>query len=480
MIRQLSTAVLLAAPALSQTIVRVDIDAPGSVQDGTAWDKAYTTLQSGLAAHPVGDVEFWIAEGVYIDPTVQSFVLAEDQEWYGAFIGYDPTGTLGGNETSLATRAGSIHGTVLSGDQDGSDTATDGDTNRVISLSPPAAPLNPAPWRALDSLLIKCGEGAVFGAGIGQSSPTLDDVALRVNNCLIRDCRATSSGGGIGFSVITRIEVTNTVVRDNHADVRGGGIHLGLVGDDAGVLDARCEIWNTRVVKNSGEENCGIYVGTASNCDVVLKNCLVARNVNSFPDTLCSAVHLRSASDIGGGLRKLSISHCTINDNVGTVGVYTRRFFGIQRYTLDVTSSVVWDNVSPLGVLVNFYGEETDGADVSYTCTSYVNSAAWAPNTGNLFTDPLFAGPNSSRLGVFSPCLDAASDGPLVTDYLDVDGDGNTAEAIDIDLVGEPREQDFLTAPNVGLNVVGDNSRAISDMGCFERTSNATPQRDPL
>ena len=98
---------------------------------------------------------------------------------------------------------------------------------------------------------------------------------------------------------------------------------------------------------------------------------------------------------------------------------------------------------------------------------------------GNISADPLFAsvspGPDGIwgtpddtfgdlRLLTFSPCIDAGSNADVPTDAADLDGDGNVAEPLPVDLAGGAR---FLDDPQVADT--GAGTAPIVDMGAYER-----------
>jgi hypothetical protein len=83
---------------------------------------------------------------------------------------------------------------------------------------------------------------------------------------------------------------------------------------------------------------------------------------------------------------------------------------------------------------------------------------------GNIDVDPLFVNPSSGdyRLGLGSPCIDAADTTALPPDTYDLDGDGNTSEPIPVDLDWLPR---IIDDPNTIDTGVGF---PCVDMGAFE------------
>lgn len=95
---------------------------------------------------------------------------------------------------------------------------------------------------------------------------------------------------------------------------------------------------------------------------------------------------------------------------------------------------------------------------------------------GLLLGDPGFslpAGPdgdpstyldNDYSLGPLSPLIDAGANGLLAADANDLDGDGNRAEPVPLDLLGQPRRRDDLLVPDTGTG-----GAPVVDPGCFER-----------
>src|SRR5512139_3136979 len=72
------------------SIIYVKWDATGPTHDGSSWAKAYTDLQSALAATRPG-IQIWVAAGTY-KPTTgsdrsKSFNLQSGVKLYGGFAG---------------------------------------------------------------------------------------------------------------------------------------------------------------------------------------------------------------------------------------------------------------------------------------------------------------------------------------------------------------------------------------------------------
>lgn len=110
----LAQSALLEQSAHARTVIYVNDDAPGPVQDGTSWGTAYRDLQAalnaaGLIPEATRDVEIWVAAGTYVPGSSElaSFELVARTAVRGGFIG---------NETSLDQRPTNGPPSILSGD----------------------------------------------------------------------------------------------------------------------------------------------------------------------------------------------------------------------------------------------------------------------------------------------------------------------------------------------------------------------------
>ena len=115
----------LAMP-LTAAVIYVDADASDG-GGGTSWPDAFNKLQDALGAASSGD-KIWIANGVYYpdegsgqsnDAVASTFSLPLGVEVYGGFQG---------DEDALGDRDPDLHVAVLSGDIDGDDTDSDGNS----------------------------------------------------------------------------------------------------------------------------------------------------------------------------------------------------------------------------------------------------------------------------------------------------------------------------------------------------------------
>jgi hypothetical protein len=99
---------------------------------------------------------------------------------------------------------------------------------------------------------------------------------------------------------------------------------------------------------------------------------------------------------------------------------------------------------------------------------------------GNIIADPRFVNPlgpdgiagtedDDLRLLADSPCIDAGNTVALPADTLDLDNDGDTAEPLPLDLLGNRRALDTPATPDTGVPPPPPAPpHAIVDMGAME------------
>jgi hypothetical protein len=245
------------------------------------------------------------------------------------------------------------------------------------------------------------------GAGIlceNGSSPTVTD-------CIISGNRGSPWAGGIGCYA-SDPTFANCVVAGNSAGYEGGGIL------------------------------CAISEPTFTNC-------LIVGN---------------SADDEGGGL------HCTGGAPAFANCTFTGNTAPLAGAAYCYYSSPVFANCILWGDTAEEIYFEWGSPQVSYSDIQ----GGWS-GTGNIDADPLFVDPdgpdddpdtwqdNDYRLGVGSPCIDAADNDAVPPDEFDLDGDDDTDEPIPFDLDGNPR---FVDDPDT--DDTGHGTPPIVDMGAYE------------
>jgi predicted outer membrane repeat protein len=166
-------------------------------------------------------------------------------------------------------------------------------------------------------------------------------------------------------------------------------------------------------------------------------------NTLSSP-TLTNVVLSGNRANQGGGIYNVSNSSPTLT-NVTIAGNYAvSQGGGIYNYDAPSQNrnSIIWGN--RVGTSVNSIYNNTGTTSVAYS-----DVAGGYTGTGNIDGDPLFASPapfadaptsaGDYHLQLGSAALNAGSTAALPADDQDLDGDGDTAEAIPYDRDGNAR-----------------------------------------
>jgi hypothetical protein len=228
--------------------------------------------------------------------------------------------------------------------------------------------------------------------------------------------------------------------------------------------------------------------------DVVVANCtfvygyaffgagLAAGGGNSAVVVNCS-FHNNDAGGFGGGidssLNNMTVANCAFYDNSAWDGGAIRLYFGgtitnctvarntvsnsldpgagsvnCEFGTLTIANSIIWGNTN------NGNPGEISKGDNATMAVSFSDVRGGYAGTGNINADPYYVKMDWNgdyRIQPFSPCVDAGNNAALPADVADVDRDGNTAEALPIDLLGRTRVADG-----------NSDGTATADMGVFE------------
>jgi len=460
---------IVAQHAQAQTVRYVDQSAAGG-GDGTAWSSAYIHLQDALdEANLNGGTEYEIrvAEGVYYpdDDSLEQVPdgIGGDGTEQGDHVADDSTEVFTIARDSLVLRGGyaagggerdvNAHATVLSGDITQDDavnadgvTATAADQSgsnsfHVVSVGTSGGSLTSA--TQLDGLTITAGHadgssyddqigGGVFNDG---SNPVLVQVVFSGNS-------ADGGGGGMfneaGYNESASPTLINVTFAGNEA--RGGG---GLSNSsDVGGGESSPTLVNVVFTGNSASgsggalSNSGVNDGESS---PRLVNVTFSGNTaqGRFRDN--GGAMFSTASS--GGTSEPQLVNCIFwGDSAGTEG---DEIYNQDDASATLSHSIIEGGVNGSGVGGN---ANTDGG-------------------GNLDRDPLFADASSGdlRLQPSSPAIDAGDNSALPPDSLDLDGDGNTNEALPVDRAGADRTQAV------------NESDAVVDMGAYESDGSPVP-----
>ncbi len=322
--------------------------------------------------------------------------------------------------------------------------------------------------------------GGYFGQGFHVN--TEDDSGpgrARIDGFIVRGGWALGNqypfdtGGGIIVHRGSPI-IANCEIKFNWA-VSGGGIFAG----------SGTSIINCRIHHNNAQNYGGGIVGTSNNQVI---NSAVYSNYSTY-----------SGAGIalwGGG----TIDSTTITDNwVPSGSAGTAGFHGYSQGTTSITNSIIWGNRkgdNPSEISTASSGSAS--ANITYS-----NVRGGYTGTGNIDNEPAFHDPSNGDFKVqpFIPSINAGNNAAVFADIADLDGDGNTAEQLPVDIAGSDRvvttvdmgayeyKPGFYTehALNVtidpahgavasGAGFSCDSSCSVNSFEGFQLTVTATPQ----
>ena len=447
-------------------IVYVKKNAGGS---GSSWADALGSVADALqmaktlnAASPGTVKQIWVAKGMYTpahnaagtptaDARDNAFVMLKDVRLYGGFSG-------DGTEDEITDRnlADPGNETILSGDlegNDGPDFANNSDNAYHVVIS--AGDVGQA---GLDGFTIEGGNADGSNNIMVNGQSLLRHWAggiyingyssLRLDNLVIRNNSAGSTGGAIAIYMYASARATNVSITGNKAGGGGGGITC--------ITNSSLELTSVAVTGNrvsspTGDGG-GIYLHsgiTATLQSVLISENSVERhggglyNNSSFMELTDVLITGNGSSSLGGGVFINSsnggrLTNVTISGN--TASGDGNEWFN-DGGTSVIRNSIIWGN----GVAGQLYNVQNS---LVQDQTEAGNPDYYLPVNQNLppGTDPLFTA--SYRLSSLSPAVDAGSN--------DAYGSLTGAE----DLAGKPRL-----------------SGTIIDMGAYEFQDGELPVR---
>jgi hypothetical protein len=405
--------------------------APGG--NGFSWGTAYDSLQEALAAAEDEPIirEIWVAAGTYT--TGDRFALVGGVPVYGGFSGA---------ETSLAQRDWQANETIL----DGSDYGA----AEVVYVRECVGNTR------LDGFTIRRG---AHGVHVSGGEPT-------IANCRIVDNHGTC-GAGVYVIDAGDPHFIDCVISGNEA-IWGGAVYNGHL---CGPTFVRCTITDNTADSYGG----GFYDSTSN--DLTLVNSVIGNNsaregaaiFNEYANILMCyncVFHGNDAAEVGGAFSNqmstyLMVRNCTLVDNVAPMGgtVACLAETPDVACTVDFANSIVWGagagvwNTNDVSIIEFRYSDVVGGWD----------------GDGNITGDPCFvdAVGDDYRLAAGSPCIDAAQNGYVPFDTLDVDADGEILERLPLDVGGLPRFVDDPSTTDTGVPSLPQYP-TIADIGAHE------------
>ena len=340
------------------------------------------------------------------------------------------------------------------------------------------------------------GNEAVDG---GAATCTLS--TFEFDNCTVMNNHATDDGGGLRFSNATSVTLTNNVFELNSADDSGGGVAMSadaisvrncdFTGNTAGsggggfrngTVEALSEVVGCTFTNNTTAGSGGGASEFANTAPVQYINCVFQGNTaaefggginDSFSDAnvYANCLFVRNDAANGAGMSFQcamgTVTSCTFTENVVTAigGVLFLTCSGPPVELVTTRNNILWANAGLPGTIgpnttLDVAHSDVVGGQGAFALTG--GSLIWGP--GNIDADPFFADPdgpdddpntladNDYRLGVGSPCVDAA-------DSLAVPA------GISTDLDGSSRIVDALDFADTGIP---DGMGQVVDMGAYE------------
>ena len=415
-------------------IFYVQANAPNT-NDGSSWDTA-TSLQTALANAAAGD-EIWLAQGTYSPGNTanDTFTIDRAIQLYGGF---------NGTETERDQRDWETNQTILSG----------GDINNTVVTAQSTAAV-----ASIDGVIIQEGNsdddgGGIYNRGNGQ---------LTLENVIVRDNQAADDGGGIRND--GELLIVNSSIVDNTAigtsETSGGGGLLNTVSSTVTIVnstfsgntapnggairnDGTLNLTNSTLSGNTALENGGALSNTVD-IDVsgfvpTVRNVATATILNST----ITDNEAQNTSDqpiaIGGGLSNfgaITVANSIVAGNVDDDDIVDIDFIIGTGTTTSAGNNFIGNGDDSAGLTNGNNGDQVG------------SSAAPAdPQLGPLQANGGFTQSHAPQTD--SPVIDAGDVDTIPADTADIDGDGNTTEAISVDQRGVPFDRVTGTTVDIG------------------------------
>ncbi|MEP4078991.1 choice-of-anchor Q domain-containing protein [Haloferula sp.] len=437
-------AAALPATSLASTTIYVDATATTGNEDGSSWADAYLTVQDAIVGLSGPDVEVWIAEGTYYPDEGGG---QSDNNRNATFNIPDGVLLIGGfpddgSASSVNDADPTANPTILSGDLDQNDGAgepTGNNAYHVVTATSTGA------GTGLQGLIIENGRASGSntatrrGAGLDLNAATFS-----IADCIIRNCRVSSEGGGMHVRSSSNVTVTGTTLTNNAVNLffdDGGGVYS---------TGSTLDFTNCRFTGNKAKAGGGGALLT--NSTVSMTNCLFSGNevdgnggaISNFSGSTLTLVNTTIANNIGQGAMG------GIRNGANVVATNTLMWGNTD------SSGGFYEDSSFSGSLANLTANHSliQGRDLTGMGTGNFDGTQLGNNP--LFVDPIDPATAPTTLGDYR----------IGQSSLAIDVGDNTANLEPTDLNGDPRIQN-----------------GIIDLGTFEGgvpTASADPTSDVL
>jgi len=511
--------VLINADAASVRVIYVDQQANGS-NNGRGWANAFTDLQDALLyASTVPCVEeIWVARGTYKpagfngDRTA-SFQLRSNLAIYGGFAG---------TEAALSQRNISANPTILSGDLNSDD---NGDLNASDNSKQLVNASEADSTAALDGFVLTSAKDTSTSPAAVGGALVCNNSRASLRNLRILNC-ASTYGGGAYVSGVSHVLFDTCEFTGNRAFARGGACEAngagaiaqfkhcrfaenlasmsgsaplnGLGGAISCFGPAAAYVSWTDFVQNSAGDGGAISLEGGGSATVMnarfLANRAVAingagggaRSIGTGSLYLYNCLMQANTAPAGSavleltgpsGLSKTVLVNCTLVGNQAqqaSAAVVTGP--NGPGAKVEVTNSIVWANTAGANS-----GESAQiqvaGGDVLLERSIIQGWTGALGGSGMNGADPLFVSPSGPgddglwgtsddatlQVHAGSPAIDSGDTLSVPQDIFDLDDNGNTSEALPLDLLGVPRVLDDPGTPDTGFG-----GFPSVDRGCYE------------
>lgn len=315
-----------------------------------------------------------------------------------------------------------------------------------------------------------------FGGGMSNGSN------LTLTNCRFINNSAISGSSSVRGGAICNsgqsLTLTNCTFVGNRAfserdDSRGGAIYndgsiatvtgCTFIGNSDPISGAAmCNLGGDSLLVNcrfTGNEGCAVWT---ENNDAELVNCTFTGNrLGGMLSTggqllLVNCIFSQNyGRGMGIGGAHAELVNCTFSGNLADYGYGGGGIYLYGGGLRSLTNCIFWGNSATIDPQIS---DPDNTATVSYSCIQ----GGWAGlGSHNIDADPLLD--QALRLTSGSPCIDAGDNEALPHDFIDLDGDNNSAEPLPLDLYGQMRFVDDPATPDTG-----NGTPPIVDIGACE------------